>query len=150
MTVIYTLGYGKVLRARVVYRVVSDQNLLLVDVRLSPRSRLGDWQGGFLVGLFGPRYIHVPEFGNINYKGDGPIKIKDLAAGYARVQAHLVDGRPGVVLLCGCGNVQTCHRKVVAEYLATQTGLPVQHLTPADIERLQPKMPVQLSLPLDE
>lgn len=150
MTTIYTAGYGRVLRAKEVQPVILHLNLMLVDVRLSPRSRMGDWQQPALINLFGARYIHVPEFGNVNYKGDGPIKIKDMAGGYARVRAYLAAGRPGVVLLCGCGNPHSCHRKVVAEYLAEQTGHPIQHWSPGDIKALQPEKPEQLPLPLDE
>lgn len=128
---LYTLGYSKA-KAEHLHAYAQKHDLTVVDVRLSPRSRVAEWNGGRLKALLGARYVHVPALGNINYKSDGPITLADPEAGIKTVAALLERGP--VVLLCACADVTTCHRRVAAELISQATDAPIQHLTPADIQ----------------
>jgi hypothetical protein len=68
-------------------------------------------------------------FGNVNYNGR-PLKFHAPDTATANISALLKKNL--VILLCACKDVNTCHRKVAAEYLAEQLGVEVKHLTPAD------------------
>jgi uncharacterized protein (DUF488 family) len=137
---IYTLGYQgwKIDAAEA---VLLRLDAILVDVRMMPRSRLADFNGGRLQKRLGGRYVWLGEFGNRNYKGSfDQIEIVDFAAGEKRLRelcgaapAPNETDRPAskaIVLLCGCADVNACHRKVLAERLAGLWGAQVVHLSP--------------------
>lgn len=128
MNRVYTVGYGghRQRPAHLLETVVAAGGVV-VDVRLSARSRLPQWSGAQLRAVFGDRYEHVPELGNRNYKRPGcAVELVDAEAGIARVLSLLAD-QP-VVLLCGCADWRRCHRRVVAELLAECSGAVVEHL----------------------
>jgi uncharacterized protein (DUF488 family) len=113
---VYTTGYtGK--RHGELKPLVVRLGALLLDIRLSPRSRVPHWRGDALAQLLGERYRHVPALGNVNYKRkeDEPIRIADLEAGVSEI---LSLAPSPVLLLCGCADAAHCHRSVVAERLA--------------------------------
>jgi uncharacterized protein (DUF488 family) len=140
MNTIYTIGYSGLKPDRLL-AAAENYNLLVVDVRYSPRSRQPEWSRKRLQELLGARYLHVPAFGNINYKGDGPIQLADPEAGKAVVVERLA--QQPVLLLCACKDWQTCHRLAVATVLHEATGADVVHWSPKDL----PAAPaVQLSL----
>ncbi len=104
--------------------LLRERDALLLDIRLSPRSRwVPVWNKSNLASLLGDDYRHVPELGNVNYKGDGPIQIADYPAGRAIIEGL---SRP-VVLLCQCKDYDRCHRKTVAELLRAD-GFGVEEL----------------------
>jgi uncharacterized protein (DUF488 family) len=95
------------------------------------------------------RYVWLKEFGNKNYKGTfEQIEIADFPAGEQRLREMLgmnpssaassgasgpaspgsVVSSKAVVLMCGCRDVNICHRKVVAQRLAELWGAEVVHL----------------------
>ncbi|MGE0446824.1 MAG: DUF488 family protein [Vicinamibacterales bacterium] len=96
----------------------------VLDVRFRPASQDPRWNGAALQGL--PGYRWVQGFGNKNYRG-GPIELKAYPAGLSVVREILKAGRT-VILLCMCADVKVCHRKVVAEKLATDLRVQVEHL----------------------
>ena len=108
---VYGVGYSKKQPADIL-RLAMQLDAIVFDVRLSPRSRRPEWSRKRLTEALGDRYQHVPEFGNINYKG-GPIEIKDFTAGLAQVRAS---GKP-VILMCVCGDPAKCHRTMVGRLL---------------------------------
>jgi uncharacterized protein (DUF488 family) len=111
---VYTAGYsGRSLAA--LRQLAETLDATIFDVRFSPRSRHPQFSGPRLAEVLGERYVHVPAFGNRNYKG-GPVEIVDYEAGRALVAAH---PRP-VILLCVCRDPATCHRTVIARRLAGQ------------------------------
>lgn len=99
------------------------RDLVVVDVRLSPRSRSPGWNRGRLGALLGGRYRHLPEWGNTRYRAGPPVAIADLAAGLAVVAA--LDRPP--LLLCVCADPAACHRSVLGGAL-TAHGWQVSEL----------------------
>lgn len=96
---------------------------LVVDIRLRARSWVPAYRGYALRRELGERYIHIPELGNVNYRDrDLPIEIADLEGGIAKLRAA-ANGHRAAVLLCGCRELETCHRRVVAEELSRRLGL---------------------------
>ena len=129
--VIYTLGYGTASSAAVVADLAIRHQAVVVDTRLSARSRNPIWSRGALQRALGDRYVYAGDaLGNLNYKNGGPIAIADMAAGADRVSALLHDPRGGhdIILLCVCAALEHCHRTVVAATLAAQLGAAIVHL----------------------
>ena len=58
----------------------------------------------------------------------GRLRCKASVAGIRIVGEQLE--RRNVVLLCGCRDLTTCHRKVAAELLREALGAPIVHLEP--------------------
>ncbi len=139
---IVSLGYTG-LKIGSLTRLALSRDLLVVDVRLSPRSRVPVWSQNNLAGVLGKRYVHLPELGNLNFKG-GPIQIKDLKAGVRKLRAAL-EGHRGAILLCVCEQHATCHRRVVFETLETTGEFEMQILTGSDLAA-EENGNVQLSL----
>lgn len=141
---LYTIGYTG-LKIEKLKQWAEDHNALIVDIRLSPRSRAPQWNKGKLSAALGDLYHHIPALGNINYKG-GPIQLKDPTTGIQQVQ-QLLTGDTNIILMCVCADVTTCHRTPAAELIATATGQTVQHLTTATVNTTgQPIPPKQLSM----
>jgi len=109
MHTLYTYGYG-VTKATTLLKVAEKLGACVIDTRLSPRSRLPEWNKGALTSLFGDRYAHVREFGNVNYKIKGMenVRLADDDAGIAILQSWSLN-RPAI-LLCMCPTVEKCHR----------------------------------------
>lgn len=91
-------------------------DLIVVDVRFSPRSRQPSWNRGQLERLLGDRYLHLPDWGNTRYKLGPPVEITDLPHGLAVVKGL---GRVPA-LLCVCSDPTTCHRAVLADALRAE------------------------------
>jgi uncharacterized protein (DUF488 family) len=129
---IYTLGYSG-WRIEDVEAVLDRLDAILVDVRMVPRTRWQpQWNATVLRARLGDRYVWLREFGNRNYKGTfEQIEIADFPAGEKRLREIVAPGK-AVVLLCGCRDVNVCHRKVVAELLAQAWQADVVHLTRPD------------------
>ena len=133
---IYTLGYSG-WRIEDVEAVLARLDAILVDVRMVPRTRWAPlWNGSVLHERLGVRYVWLREFGNRNYKGTfEQIEIADFPAGELRLRALTANSK-AIVLMCGCRDVNVCHRKVLAERLATAWKADVVHLTPSKVEGL--------------
>jgi len=129
--IVYTLGYsGR--KMDEIEALVAEREAILFDVRFSPRSRDPVWSGSSLRRVFGQRYRHIRAFGNRNYR-DGPIEIVDFEAG---VEAIRRSGRP-VILMCGCRDYRTCHRRHVAEQLRV-LGFTVEEISSAGRSKREP------------
>jgi uncharacterized protein (DUF488 family) len=141
-TTIYTLGYTGA-NADEIQQLVEQHDWWMVDIRMSATSRQPKWTKKALVERFGERYVHLPAFGNKNYKSGGAIVLADPDAGLRATTALMVS-KP-VVLMCACRNVDTCHRKTAAEFISTMTGVSVRHLSLGDIKALlTPPQPEQV------
>jgi len=115
---VYTIGYADDGSAQLLEQLMSDPMMLLIDIRLVPRSRwFVQWNKKQLVNRWGKRYRHERRLGNVNYKNRRkPIELLDAAGGIEPLVALLQAGY-SIVLLCACVQYETCHRKLVAELL---------------------------------
>lgn len=145
---IYTLGYSG-WKIEDVEAVLERLDAILVDVRMVPRSRWGPmWNSAVLAKRLGNRYTWLRQFGNRNYKGTfEQIEIADFPSGELRLRELIgcapapssvegpvlskVEGK-AIILFCGCRDVNVCHRKVLADWLAKSWGTDVVHLTRPD------------------
>jgi uncharacterized protein (DUF488 family) len=136
MNTIFTLGYG----AQSEHQAARDQlhslkSATIIDTRCSPRSCFPAWCKAQLSREYRPRYVHIPALGNTNYRSGGPITLADEQRGLE--QARKLLEQRDIILLCCCGHVETCHRRVIAERLSRLTGAPVCHLLQASPEQGQ-------------
>ena len=122
---IYTLGYSG-WSVEAIKTFLESVNGVAVDVRMVPRSRVAAFNPP-QADLLGERYYWLSDFGNVNYKSNGPIAIADFDKGVERLGPLRTAGK-AVVLMCGCPDINTCHRKVLAERLAKQWGAEVVHV----------------------
>lgn len=127
---LYTLGYAGLTPEQL--RAASVQYAAtILDVRLAARSPAPQWRKSALVQLLGDRYRHISALGNRNYRNGGPIQLAHPEAALPMVQQALA--QRSVILLCGCADVATCHRREAASWLSLRLRAPVRHLaqTPA-------------------
>ena len=135
--VISTIGYQKWAGDPDGLIRVLSQFDVVVDVRLKPWSRmLPRFSMPSLRKHLGERYEWMPEFGNLDYRSADQVRLANFPLGNEKLAVRLAQGG-SVVLVCGCANVGTCHRRFVAERLAAELGGEVQHLpltTPSDAD----------------
>lgn len=110
--------------------VAKSMGALVVDIRLSPRSRMPQWNYASLTQQMPKSYLHCPELGNENYKR-GEIRIANPEKGLDFV-THLAQLRP-LILLCICKEAEHCHRTTVGEMLQLQ-GYEVEELAWPHVE----------------
>lgn len=124
---IYTLGYEGS-SPDDIRRYVKELHAVLVDIRMSPHSRAAMWEGKALSWYVGgANYMHLVVLGNENYRHpELGIKLHNPQAGVRALEPVL--RRRSIILLCACANLETCHRKVAAEYLHQVLGVKVSHL----------------------
>ena len=115
MATVYTTGYGGRTRQQVV-EATRAVNGVLVDIRYAPYSQREGYNGSdFRRAMGDDEYVWLKHFGNKNYQG-GPIELVDFERGVHYLDKILATGRPAV-LMCACGRLDHCHRKVVAQLL---------------------------------
>ena len=123
---LYTLGYSGWSLQRIT-AALARYDAVLVDVRLNPWSRFRkEMRRASLEQSLGARYAHIKDLGNVNYRGGGPVKLHHAERGLISLAKCLQEDN--VVILCGCRDLQTCHRLVVAELAAERLGVEVVHL----------------------
>jgi len=125
---IYTVGYSGRKPAEIA-RLSEELGALVVDVRLSPASRVPGFQASALAEILGGRYVWLRGFGNVNYRG-GPMELADFDGAAQELEQRRGDGPGNVLLMCACRDVGSCHRRLVAERLAERWGVAVAHLEP--------------------
>jgi hypothetical protein len=140
MNKLLTLGY-QTTNITELAQLVKDHDALLADIRYRPYSAYPGWRQDSLKTLVGSEnYEHVHTLGNVNYRG-GPIQLLRPEAGFKIVQAMLRERN--VILLCGCYELATCHRLVVASYIAERiAGLEVEHLAGFKLRAYQERQKV--------
>lgn len=135
---LFTVGYTGV-KLPALQAFVEQENLVLIDSRFQPRSRAPQWNRGPLEKTFGDRYAHVAGFGNVNYKG-GPILIQGMEMGIAQVE-RILQRCDGILLMCVCADLHTCHRKVVSQTLEQHFSVEAVHLSAANFGGKPPTPP---------
>jgi hypothetical protein len=123
---IFSFGYTGQDRASLI-RFLNENNGVLCDIRFSAFSKQEEWCKPALLKALGARYVHLQAFGNVNYKGGGPIELKDSRVGI-QVVSRLVTEHRNLVLMCACPSYASCHRRQVAELLRGR-GMEVRELS---------------------
>jgi hypothetical protein len=127
---IYTFGYrGQ--RVRDIDWLTGRYDAKLIDIRMSATSSRPEWNGASLHATLGDRYIHIPEFGNRNYANGGPIEIADVDAGMEAInrwKLFAASGSASIILMCGCRELEGCHRRVVADEIMERWSIPSSEL----------------------
>jgi hypothetical protein len=140
MNELFDVGYMEIRDLKKLVKAVQKLGATVFDVRFSPRSRDPRWNRGNLEKVFGDRYVHVKDLGNINYKG-GSIEFVNLESGMAKIAERL--GSSPVVLMCGCWKRKECHRIVIGMRFNEKYGIDCAPLTLAMCDELanrdQPK-----------
>lgn len=126
---LWTFGYGTVKDYTALHELLDPLGVdRIVDIRLNPSSGLSMWswpRDGLTRAGF--RYDWLRGLGNLRYRGDG-VQIAD-PTDIRYVLAELRGGQD-VALMCACGKVESCHRRVVAELIrAQEPGLRIIHRT---------------------
>lgn len=110
---IYTTGYtGK--KPDDLRLMIARMRATLIDIRLSPNSRVSQWRRESLALLLGDSYVNIKSLGNENYKNGGEIRIFNFALGYSLLHSYL---EGDVILMCACKDYSTCHRREIADRL---------------------------------
>lgn len=140
---LYTFGYQGYTPDKL-KAVAEALNAIVVDIRMSPRSRNARWNMSNLVQVLGKRYVHMPAFGNRNYNTDGPIVINNLEAGAAwllreqiPLNHRMLERKEfdNAILMCVCKDARTCHRTVLVDQLRTLFMVEAGELTETDAWR---------------
>jgi uncharacterized protein (DUF488 family) len=120
MKELLTIGYTEENAQERIDAFLVNERAMLVDIRLSARSR---WNGHFGKGALEKRYkkqyVHIPEFGNVNYRPGDRGKGIELAwpdLGLKQIMPLLRSGH-SLMLLCACKDYEQCHRKVVYDLI---------------------------------
>lgn len=120
---IYTIGYSR-RNVEELSRIADKLEAVFFDIRYSPWSRRPEFRKKHLVEVLGQRYQQVPEFGNINYRSGGDIKIANLEVGQVIIEAS----EHPTILMCVCSDSRICHRTTIANHLRAE-GFSVEELT---------------------
>lgn len=128
---IYTIGYQQ-RPPDDIKKAVEELGALLVDIRLNAASRYAPYRKESWKALVGEaNYLYLPAYGNANYKQpELGVRLADPEEA-ATVLAPILATRP-VILMCGCVDVEHCHRKDAAAHLSAATQRFIVHLRPGD------------------
>lgn len=85
---------------------------VLVDVRFSPTSETMRWRQIYLKTLLRAKYHHLPQLGNRAFR-ESSFSIQNLDLGIK----VLLSFSSNAVLMCECADLETCHRRVIAQEL---------------------------------
>lgn len=132
MKPIFTAGYGGH-PARSLILAAREMDALVLDIRHTPRSKAPGYDQKELKSTLDSRYFHVPDLGNLNYANGGAIKLANAKRGIPWVLR--LAALHSVILLCGCGQFESCHRAVVSQRLAG-LGIKTQELAWPDVPRI--------------
>ena len=118
---LYTFGYTDVdLCADAAIEQLVALDVVIVDIRYSPNSRVAKWRQAQLQERLGEHYIHIQALGNVNYNRPGaPIHLFHSANGVNLVGERLQRGQH-LALMCMCSEVEECHRLEAAERVQEQ------------------------------
>ncbi len=108
---VYTTGYtGK--EVGDLKPLLTTLDAVLFDVRFSPHSRVLKWTQSYLQVLLKEKYHHILPFGNRTFR-ENKITIQNLDLGIRILNSQTSN----VILMCGCAEIKTCHRLVLAHEL---------------------------------
>lgn len=123
---LFSVGYGGRRASDLLAELRRHKVLVLVDVRLSPRSAVPGFSGASLarsLPAVGIEYLHEPALGNPEENREG--FHSGVTAAHDRYKAHLMTARPAlrrlakaasttnVAVLCAERDPARCHRSLV-------------------------------------
>lgn len=116
---LYTIGYAHPDALADVTRLMQQEWIILLDVRLSPRSRWQPaWNRRVLATTYGLRYQWDKRLGNLNYQHrEQGIQLADGHLDAVQEAAALLSIGTSLILLCACKDARTCHRNMIAKLL---------------------------------
>lgn len=126
-TVLYDLGYNDIKKADDLAVLAKALNAVVADVRFMPHTRNPEFSQKHLVEVLGENYVHIPELGNSNYKGEGDIQLVNADAGIEKIDSLLAN--KSVIVMCACWKRSDCHRLHVTGTYEKRFGLETQALT---------------------
>ena len=138
---VYHVGYSSPNSEQLLQSLMQDPAMLIIDTRKTPWSWRSAWcRDDKVVGThvipglrsqWGDRYRYAGHYlGNLNYKHPGaPIKIANIETGLRGLRMYLQEGL-SLILLCGCSDVESCHRLVIMR--ALQAAMPGVQFYSAD------------------
>lgn len=143
---IYTIGFTQK-TAREFFEPIKKNDIqVLIDVRLNNQSQLAGFTkekdlSYFLENITNCKYVHDLVFAPPKMLLDDYKKGKTTWDGYVEVFQKLIVSRKmvehfdekyktydGVLLMCSEPTPEKCHRRLIAEALATQLGHKIIHL----------------------
>lgn len=131
LNTLYTAGYTGLKPSDLLVAALA-LDAKLVDVRISPYSRVPYWIGTAMRGAWGDRYQHIRELGNKNYKNPSEgILLVDPDEGTLKL-ASILKHQPAIIL-CACEDHHTCHRSTAAHEMEDRYAVTVVHLSKDDI-----------------
>jgi uncharacterized protein (DUF488 family) len=143
MPILFTIGYQGLEPDALVAALTEAGVSTLADVRVKPHSRKPGFSGRSLNERLEGAGIGYVGLKGLGYAGDMAGMRRAYAAhlesaaalpDYAALKSLALD--EDVCLLCFEADPNDCHRLVLAEKLAADTGLPVRHLRPLAAGRL--------------
>lgn len=115
------VGYNARGTDKLIDQLMSQERVLLIDTRKSPRSNRPEWMKEALEKKYGSRYRYAGRYlGNRNFANSGPIEIVDPATGLRGLRMYLSEGYR-LILLCACREFSECHRRTIVEMLCAST-----------------------------
>ena len=112
---VYPIGYSR--NGDLVEKLMQDNNVLLIDTRAKPWSKIEQWRQGNLLEKYQERYRYAGlTLGNENFNNGGPIKIANIEVGIKGLLYYLNKGHD-LILLCGCASYEQCHLHIIIEAL---------------------------------
>jgi hypothetical protein len=132
---VYPIGYSR--NGAFVDQLMQDKNVLLIDTRKSPNSKVPGFSRSELEKAYGRRYRFAGQYlGNINHwKDNAPIEIANLTEGIKGLLYYLNKGHD-LILLCGCPEYKyeadECHLKTIINALDQE--MEVNVVTPSQLK----------------
>jgi len=126
MNILFTIGYAT-RTIDEVFSLLNEKQAILVDIRSSTRSSKPGFDRYALAKRLGASYHHMAALGNLNYHNpDLPIILRDEDLGLEGL-ARLLENS-NVFIMCGCRDLDKCHRLTVAKKMTSKLSINVVHL----------------------
>ncbi len=113
---IYPIGYSAPGAQERIDELVRQENILLIDTRITPWSWNEQWCKEALQGIYGDKYKFAGKYLGNTAKDLGLIRIADLNTGMKGLMRYFDEGYD-LILLCQCKKYDTCHVSHIVDEL---------------------------------
>lgn len=140
---LFDIGYNTLSNAESLEMVVKELDAIVFDIRFVPVAKRPDFHKENIAKRFRQRYYHCKNLGNTSYKQAGKITLVNQEKGLVELYNALK--LRNVIILCGCANRDTCHRKDVARLFELRYRIPCIPINGREIttSKLDDTTPVQ-------